>query len=468
MKTVNGCFLAVGLVLASSGAEFRSTTFTERWRDMSASVETADVADADLKLDVSAVDQSVLGFGVCASELSWNSLSALREEDRKSILDEMFSKSGGAFTVIRTPIGASDFSTDFYSYSETPGDFALEKFSIERDRKALLPLLKDILSRSDGTFRVWASPWCPPLWMKKSGAYASKPQTDPSWPKNDCSPEQQVREGEDGFLCDDAHFRVYAKYFRKYVDAYRAEGVPVWMVMPQNEFNSDQVFPSCTWQAKSLATFVGKYLGPALEGSGTEMYFGTMERPSFDMARTVLDDPDCRKYLKGAGFQWAGKGAIGKVRERYPELVLMQTEQECGDGRNDWAHARHSWELMKHYFRCGVSYYCYWNLSLVDNAMSRWGWRQNSLVSVVPSERTFKWNVEYYVLKHLSHYVKDGARRLKTAEGDWLAFVNSDGSIVVVMGNAGAARKASVAAGGHAWSVSLPADSVSTLVLPPM
>ena len=101
---------------------------------MSASVETANVADADLKLDVSAVDQSVLGFGVCASELSWNSLSALREEDRKSILDEMFSKSGGAFTVIRTPIGASDFSTDFYSYSETPGDFALEKFSIERDR----------------------------------------------------------------------------------------------------------------------------------------------------------------------------------------------------------------------------------------------------------------------------------------------------------------------------------------------
>ena len=151
----------------------------------------------------------------------------------------------------------------------------------------------------------------------------------------------------------------------------------------------------------------------------------------------------------------------------YPELTLVQTEQECGDGRNDWRNARHSWELMRHYFRCGVSYYCYWNLSLVDNAMSRWGWRQNSLVSVVPAKRSFAYNVEYHVLKQLSHYVKHGAHRLKTADGDWLAFVNPDGSVVVAFGNAGPARNATVAIGGAAWKVPLPADSVSTLVLPP-
>jgi len=459
---------AEGAPTAKSGAgvEFRSTSFADRWRDLSSSVVSAPAAGADLSLDVAATDQSVLGFGVCASELSWTSLGMLNSADRKAILDEMFSKDGGNFTIIRTPIGASDFATDFYSYSETAEDYSLAKFSIERDRWALLPLLKEILSRNDGTFRVWASPWCPPLWMKKSGAYASKPQTDPSKPKNDCTPAQQVREGEDGFICDGAHFAAYAKYFRKYVEAYRDEGVPVWMVMPQNEFNSDQVFPSCTWQAKSLAKFVGGYLGPALEGSGTEIYFGTMERPSLDMARTVLDDPTCRMYVKGAGFQWAGKDVVGKVRERYPHLLLMQTEQECGDGRNDWSHARHAWELMRSYFRNGVSAYCYWNLSLEDNAMSRWGWRQNSLVSVVPNTRSFRYNVEYHVLKHLSHYVKRGARRLKTPDGDWLAFLNPDGSVVVALGNAGTARNVSVAVNGRMWRMELPADSVSTLALP--
>jgi len=449
-----------------SAVEFRSTTFTDRWQDLSASVRESASGDSAIRLDLSATEQSVLGFGTAVSELSGSSLAALDPKDRAAILDELFSAAGGNFTLIRTPIGASDFARDFYSYDEHPGDFAMEKFSIERDREVLLPLIKDILARNDGSFRVWGSPWCPPRWMKKSGAYASKPQTDPTWPTNDCSPAQQVHEGEDGFICDDAHFKAYATYFRKYIEAYRAEGVPLWMVMPQNEFNSYQVFPSCTWKAASLATFVGKYLGPALEGSGTELYFGTMERPSFDMARTILDDPDCQKYVRGAGFQWAGKDAIGPVHRCYPHLFLMQTEQECGDGRNDWKHARHSWELMRHYFEQGASAYEYWNLSLEDNALSRWGWRQNSLVSVVSAQRSFTYNVEYFVLKQVSHYVKRGAKRLRTEAGDHLAFVNPDGSVVVVFGNQGGPRTVSVSLRNRTWTVSLPADSVSSLFIP--
>ena len=127
------CVLALHSAAAgdavSSGVEFRTTTFAEHWRDMSASVSSAKAADANLRLDLAATDQTVLGFGVCASELSWNSLSELSESDRKSVFDEMFSKEGGAFSVVRTPIGASDFATDFYSYAETPGDFATARRS---------------------------------------------------------------------------------------------------------------------------------------------------------------------------------------------------------------------------------------------------------------------------------------------------------------------------------------------------
>ena len=87
-------------------------------------------------------------------------------------------------------------------------------------------------------------------------------------------------------------------------------------------------------------------------------------------------------------------------------------------------------------------------------------------MSVVPAERAFTWNVEYHVLKQLSHYVKRGACRIKTEEGDWLAFANPDGSVVVAFGNAGTARRVTVSIGDAAWTVELPADSVSTLVLP--
>lgn len=448
-----------------SNVEFRTTRFDRRWADWSAAVRVSASGSASLDLASARPAQTILGFGTAVSELSWNSLLALSAADRKAVLDEMFSAAGGGFTLIRTPMGASDFALNFYSYDEYPGDFRMEHFSIARDRSTLLPLIKEILARSDGSFRVWASPWCPPLWMKRSGCCASKPRHVNGRLANDCPPEKTVREGEDGFICDDAHLAAYARYFRMYVDAYRAEGVPIWMVMPQNEFNSDQNFPSCTWKAESLARFVGRYLGPALEGSGTEIFFGTMERPSLAMAQTVLDDSDCRRYVRGAGFQWAGKDAIGPVHAAYPDLFLMQTEQECGDGCNDWAHARHCWELMRHYFACGASAYEYWNLSLEDNGLSPWGWRQNSLVSVDPDGKTFRWNVEYCILKHLSHYVRRGARYLKTSEGDWIAFVNPDGSTVVALGNEGPSREVSVALDGRVYALPLPARSVSTLLI---
>ena len=76
--TLAGSLLSVGCAVAAQGVEFRTTTFAEPWHDASASVESAKASGADLSLDIAATDQTVLGFGVCASELSWNSLSARR------------------------------------------------------------------------------------------------------------------------------------------------------------------------------------------------------------------------------------------------------------------------------------------------------------------------------------------------------------------------------------------------------
>ena len=71
--------------------------------------------------------------------------------------------------------------------------------------------------------------------------------------------------------------------------------------------------------------------------------FGTMERANESLVDTVLTDPASGKYVKGVGFQWAGKGAIAGIHKRYPGLKLYQTEQECGDGKNDWKGAMYSW-----------------------------------------------------------------------------------------------------------------------------
>jgi glucosylceramidase len=78
--------------------------------------------------------QTIDGFGACLNELGWDSLSALNEADREAILEELFAPGVGAnFNSCRMPIGANDFSRDWYSYDEVPGDFALEHFSISRE-----------------------------------------------------------------------------------------------------------------------------------------------------------------------------------------------------------------------------------------------------------------------------------------------------------------------------------------------
>jgi glucosylceramidase len=238
--------------------------------------------------------------------------------------------------------------------------------------------------------------------------------------------------------------------------------------MPQNEFNSCQLFPACTWTASGLAKFIGSYLGPAMEKEKVEIMFGTMERPDVRLVDTIINDPLAGKYIKGIGFQWAGKNAIAAAHKKYPNMRLYQSEQECGDGKNDWEYCCYAWTLMKHYISNGACAYMYWNLSLDKDGFSRWGWRQNSLVSVDLQKKTFTYNFEYYLLKHVSHYVMPGARLLETGGtfANLMAFVNPDNTIIVIARNDEKTDKiATIKVGNKMISPLLKADSFNTFVI---
>lgn len=426
-----------------------------------------DTLDLRIRLDQPA--QTIDGFGACFNELGWTSLLALSGNDRESILRELFAPGvGGNFTICRMPVGANDFSRDWYSYDETPGDFDLSTFSIKNDQDTLIPFIQGA-RRHQPALRLWASPWSPPTWMKTNGHYAAA-MSLPNTPSNGLRPDQVGHEGTDMFRLEDRYLQAYAKYFGRFIDAYAAVGIPIAMVMPQNEFNSAQVFPSCTWTAEGLAR-LNRALGPEMARRGVELYFGTLERANIGLLRTSLADPVAGRYILGVGLQWAGKNAVADVHRQYPSLKLYQSEQECGDGRNDWRYCGYTWQLMKHYLRCGVHAYLYWNISLETGGISRWGWKQNSLVTVNPSARTFAWNPEYHLLKHLSHFVRPGARRLETdgTLDDGLAFLNPDRSVVVVARNARPhPQPVTLVAGNQAINLTLDPDSFHTVQLDPI
>lgn len=149
-------------------------------------------------------------------------------------------------------------------------------------------------------------------------------------------------------------------------------------------------------------------------------------------------------------------------------MKLIQTESECGDGRNSWDYCFYTWDMIRHYFSNGACAYEYWNISLESAGVSPWGWRQNSLVSVYKEAKTYKYNPEYYLMKHFSRYVRPGARMVAVAGDyrDMLAFANEDGSVTLLMANnSPEPKKVNIKVGGIDLAPELEPMSLNTLVL---
>lgn len=507
LRMVVFVFSIVFAACTSQVAEMVTTTAGYQWHTVDVKAVSDTARQETLVIDSNAKGQTIMGFGTAFSELSYDALSILSQEDRNAIYGELFSPGVGAsFTVCRTPLGASDFARGYYSYNDIDGDFSMEHFSIERDREGLLPIIKSALAKNPD-LKIWASPWCPPVWLKNNKHYASAAMnpmmlaflagvdfngifnqdvhdrrmlqellkdTDLTQylkpgviADNGITPEQIRREGTDSFTMEDKYLNAYALYFKKYIEAYREEGVDIFMVMPQNEPNSAQWYTSCTWTPEGLARFE-RVLGPAMEELGVELYHGTMERADWHQAERCIEDEIAGKYIKGVAFQWGGKEALPEIHRRYPDLTMVMSEHQCFNGQNSWEDCMDSWDLLKFYMDNGVALYDYWNLALKKDGVSTWGWRQNSLVLVDEENKSYKWNYEYYLMKHISHYVLPGAVYLGTSgsQSEALAFKNPDGRIIILVAEKeGVERKLSITFDKKTLSVPLAPDSISTIVI---
>lgn len=456
-----------------------SSSSQKQWEAHKDAVTAKAVANPDVTIQLNNTRQTIEGFGTCFNELGWTSLGMISATDRENIMKELFSPGIGAnFTICRMPIGANDFSRNWYSYDEADGDFEMRHFNIDNDLQTLVPFIKNA-QQYNPALKLWASPWSPPSWMKYNHHYAGRSVLgnvnfkseeygmDLAGINNGLAKDKEGQEGTDMFIQEEKYYKAYALYISKFIEAYQQQHINIAMVMPQNEFNSAQVFPSCTWTAAGLAKFIG-YLGPQMKALNVDVFFGTMERANDKLVDTILINAESSKYIKGVGFQWAGKGAIGAIHKQYPKLALYQSEQECGNGKNDWKYCVYAWSLMRHYLDNGANAYMYWNTSLKDGGISTWGWKQNSLVSVDTARKTYRYNYEYYLIKHVSHFVKPGAKKLTTSGSfeNMLAFINPDKSVVIIVYNeTGLAKTININVGERSFSPMLQPATFNTFVI---
>ena len=162
MKHIPTTLVAVAVLLGLASCsqdktEWVSTTFDSPWTVQAVPAAKADGGAGErVVVDPAKTLQAVEGFGTCFNELGWTSLSELSEADRTGIIRDLFSPEGLGLTMARMPVGANDFSIDYYSYDDTPGDLALEHFSIAHDEQTLLPFIRAALAGRVRTFELLA------------------------------------------------------------------------------------------------------------------------------------------------------------------------------------------------------------------------------------------------------------------------------------------------------------------------
>jgi hypothetical protein len=98
-----------------------------------------------LLCEVGSVTKDFLGFGVAITPASCYVLSLMEPEERKALLKKIYTREGVGLSVGRLCVGSSDYSAELYSYDDVAFDTELKHFSVERDEKYVIPMIKEIL-----------------------------------------------------------------------------------------------------------------------------------------------------------------------------------------------------------------------------------------------------------------------------------------------------------------------------------
>lgn len=403
--------------------------------------------------------QRMVGFGASMTESSAAVLRSLPGGDRAVLMNELFAPGGLHLSVLRQPIGGSEFvAGTHYTLDDTDGsaDPDLRRFSIRRDQVSVLPLVRKAADLS-GSMTVIASPWSAPAWMKSNGSLVG----------GSLRATPQIESA-------------YARYLARFVAAYRAQGVPVDYLTVQNEpEHRAPDYPGMVMDPEQQARVVAM-LGAMLDANGQDTrilgwdhnWSGGEQFVDRLLAGTAAAQVDglafhCYEGTPAAMAQVAGATVDGVFltecsgsfsRGDRPAKVFADTL--------DWQ-AR---TLVLGALKAGSRTLITWNLALDPDGGPRLGGCSTctGVVTIDPATGQVTRNAEYYVLGHLSRHVMPGAVRIGTtgaANGvDGVAFDNPDGSTALVLySSARGDRSVEIEHDGSSYQLTVPGRSLATV-----
>ncbi|MBX3254338.1 MAG: glucosylceramidase [Chitinophagaceae bacterium] len=397
--------------------------------------------------------QTMDGFGYTLTGGSAMLLGKMSANARAAILKEMFATDANNIgtSYLRVSIGASDLDEKVFSYNDLPDgqtDVNMEKFSLEPDKAYLIPVLKEILAINPD-IKILGSPWSPPVWMK----------TNKNSVGGSLKPE---------------YYDAYAKYFVKYIEGIKAEGITIDAVTIQNEPLHPGNNPSLLMQPLEQAAFIKQSLGPAFKTAGLStkiiLYDHNADRPDYPV--TILNDPEAAKYVDGSAFHlYAGDvSAISQVHTAHPDKNLYFTEQWIGAPGN--LKGDLGWHIKNIIIGTGRNW-CKtaleWNFAANKNLEPHTpGGCTECLGALTIEGDAVTRNPAYYVIAHAAKFVRPGSVRIASGNNVPLpniAFKLPDGKIVLIaLNDTDSKRSFGIAYKNKTVTTSLNSGAVATYI----
>lgn len=436
--------------VTSKGSQDRLTCYDD------VIIDSINAYDHVIEIDSRRTYQEMMGFGGAFTEAAAYTLSRISPELRAEVIEKYYDKEKGiGYNIGRVHIHSCDFALGNYTYVDD-NDVSLASFNIDHDKELILPLIKDATAQSGEPIEILASPWSPPAWMKTNN------------------------EMNHGGKLKEEFFDAWASYYTKFIQAYEAEGVPVWGVSVQNEPAAVQIWDSCIYSAEEERDFVKNHLGPTMHAAGYEdkkiVIWDHNRDVIVQRAKTVLDDPEAAKYVWGTGLHWYVSEAfenVGKVHELFPDKHILFTEgcQEGGVQLGEWFTGERYGRNMIGDINNWCEGYLDWNIVLDETGGPN---HVNNLcdapiIADTVNDRLF-YNSSYYYIGHFSKFVAKGAKRVFTDcpvnQVSMTAFKNPNGQLVAVVMNESDDRDfVSIKVDGQYINAELDAHSIVTYIL---
>lgn len=413
--------------------------------------------------------QTVLGFGAAFTEAAAYNYSLLSEEQKKDFLEKYFDrKKGIGYNFGRTHISSCDFSLDIYHYVQD-GDKTLETFSIDRDRKYIIPFVKDALAYCEEEIVLFASPWSPPAYMK-----------DNESPIGGGSLKEEYKE-------------LWARYYARYIKEFAKEGIKISAITVQNEPIASQTWESCYYTPEDERDFIEKYLAPVLDDEGLSdikiIIWDHNKERVYDRAKAIFSSKAVEDRVWAVGHHWyTGDHFDGMrlVHEKFGKPIISTENCEgitrdpveaaeryareiCGDF-NNFTGAFCDWNILLNQY--GGPYHNRYSKPVTAGSIVYEDKGAGCRAPVLYDEETKELNYTptYYYVGHFSKYVERGAKRVATTKYcdqiQSCGFKNPDGTLVVVVMNmADEALPVNLRHEGGCTALELEAHSIMTVLL---